>query len=284
MKLSIVIPAYNEATLIAATLSNILADNVLKDCSIVVVCNGCIDNSLDVLTNFKQTHELSLTTRNISFITINETKASKTHALNVGVSATSADVTILLDADILVSGSDLCALANRLIENDLKALSPQVCFDVEKSNRLVKAYYEVERNSHYNTHLRLSNVIALSAICVDKVFPIPDVIADDEYIRRSLADNEYAIDKDTSFSFIAPKTLASVASVLARVERGNMQLNEMSLHSSSMTSGAVEKARLFSSVIFILTKVLAKIRARVEYYGSAKNEWHRDQSTRDIGE
>ena len=282
MNLSIVIPAYNEATILAATLSNLMADNMLNECTIVVVCNGCVDSSIDVLADFKQMHAPSLTAKSISLVIINEAKASKTHALNVGVNSANADVTILLDADILVSGADLCALASHLIEKKLKALSPQVYFDTQKSDRFVKAYYEVERASHYNNYLRLSNVIALSAECIEEVFPLPDVIADDEYIRRSLAEGEYCIDKSTSFAFIAPKTLSSVAAVLARVERGNMQLNKMNLRSTSNTSGSAEKTPRVARCVFILTKLFAKVRAKLEYNSALKNKWHRDQSTRDI--
>lgn len=187
---------------------------------------------------------------------------------------------VLLDADILVTGQCVMSLFEQLELRKLKAVSPRVAFDTAKSSKWVSHYYQVEQRSHYNQTLRLSNVIALSAQAVKELNQFPDVIADDEYLRRSFSNTDYAILSEFSFSFIAPRNIYSLITVLARVERGNIQLDQMGHFSAGVTSGNRAPQKLVARLIFITTKLCAKVLARVEYHFGRRNKWHRDLSNR----
>ena len=86
MKLSVIIPAHNEAKYIARTL------NSIQGAEKIVVCNGCTDNTAELARKHAD-----------KVIEINEANVSK--ARNVGAKASSNDRLIFLDADTIPSKS-----------------------------------------------------------------------------------------------------------------------------------------------------------------------------------
>ena len=84
-KFSVIIPAYNEEALIVKTLTLLLDDNHLNSIELVVICNGCKDNTYIETLSFLEKNSLLLQQRNINFSVLEVDKASKTNALNIGV-------------------------------------------------------------------------------------------------------------------------------------------------------------------------------------------------------
>lgn len=278
--LSIIIPAYNEEKLIVNTLEYLLADQHLSHCKIIVVCNGCSDNTAYNVSTFQSLINDTLTTRSIDLILIDDPKASKTNAMNIGLNYNADNPIVFIDADILISGKTIIELTASLNDNVLAA-SPKINFKYQESSWVVRAYYKVASHSNYNHNNRLSNVIALSAKGLAKLNSMPEVIADDEYIRRSFHVSEYLILQHVLFDFICPKTLGSLLNVLTRVERGNIQLNALNYKdkSEAITSGF----RAFNYLlfpVFILCKLYAKFRAKKQYENGRITQWERDESNR----
>lgn len=280
MTISIIIPAYNEASIIEGTLNSLLADKELVDCEIIVVCNGCSDNSFDVLLAYSKFNAECLIEKNIKLIALDEKKSSKTHALNVGIATSTFTTKVLLDADIKVTGLCINTLVAELNRLGLKALSPRVQFDTSKSDYLVKRYYQVEQNSKYNKTLRLSNVIALSDEGSVSLGQFPEVIADDEYLRRQFSFEDYGVLPSESFVFYAPEDLSNLVNVLSRVERGNMQLNQLGIVAKEHTRGQLLSVKFIDRVVFISVKLIAKALAYFQYNFGDKTKWQRDLSTR----
>ncbi len=280
MNISLIIPAYNEANLLTRTIDYVLGDNELQNCEIIVVCNGCKDNSIEVLTRYQKDNQNVLNSKSIVLKVIDEQKPSKTHALNIGMKDAAAENVVLLDADILVSGACIQELVKVLKEKALLALSPAIEFDTGDSSSAVKRYFNVSENSKYNKELRLSNVIALSAIGRQAVGDFPEVIADDEYLRRQLKFNEYAVLRTHSYAFKTPKDMFNLISVLSRVERGNMQLNKIGVHAKENTTGTQESTSFLDRSIFVVVKLIAKTLAWLQYHFGNNSKWQRDESTR----
>jgi glycosyltransferase involved in cell wall biosynthesis len=280
-KFSIIIPAYNEETLIVKTLTLLLEDNHLNAIELVVICNACKDNTYAETRSFIEKNSVLLQQRNIDLFVLEVDKASKTNALNIGVNKSQNSIKVLMDADIQISGKDLNTLVAELQDNQLKAISPKINFSFEKSNFFVRQYYRVASLSFYNTNKRLSNVIALSESGVKQIFPLPEIIADDEYIRRQFLPAEVAVSKQCTLVFTCAKNLKNLLQVLTRVERGNVQLNSMQISApiAKIPKGYNKPPALCFPTFFFI-KLFVKIRAKLQFMQGKTKQWERDESNR----
>ncbi len=280
-KVSVIIPAYNEEALILKTLTGLFDDDSLMNIELLVVCNGCKDQTYFKTLSFIKENSLLLKQKNIVLLVLETSKASKTNALNIGISNSHSSIKILMDADIQICGEDLNILVGELHSQNLKAISPRVKFSFENSNFWVKQYYRVASRSFYNINNRLSNVIALSADGIKRISPLPDIIADDEYIRRQFSPNEIAVSQRCTFIFTCTKNLVNLLQILTRVERGNVQLNSCYRNTSITNSkkGYYEPPLLCFPTFFLI-KLIVKIRARFQFSQGKINQWERDESNR----
>jgi glycosyltransferase involved in cell wall biosynthesis len=282
-KFSVIIPAYNEEKLISQTLNYLLADDYLSNIEILVVCNGCYDKTYENVNRYIEENQSSLNEKSITLLVTLIEEASKTNAINIGVIQTVAEIKILLDADIEMTGQGIETLVDELIERKLKGLTPKVTFSYQYSSFFVRQYYNIASQSFYNTKYRLSNVIALSPEGVSTLGTLPKIIADDEYIRRLFSDSEVSISDNCAYTFICSKTLGSLLQVLTRVERGNIQLTQFS-HKFKVTC-KVKGYRSFSILsfpFFMIIKFLIKIRAKFQLARGNIFQWERDESNRTI--
>jgi len=279
--LSIIIPAYNEERLINITLKYLLKDNNLKDCEIIIVCNGCVDNTFTVVSKYVESQFNLSITRNIIFTVLDTPIRSKTNALNIGINSAKSGNIIFIDADIHITGTDVNTLISNLSDENPLSVSPKIQFDFNESSFFVRVFYKVSSQSFYNQYYRLSNVIALSAEGRKRLGVLPEVIADDEYIRRQFLVEEYKIIKNIHFEFKCPKNLKNLLQVLTRVERGNLQLNSLGYYDKNKAkiSGFPKRVWLFFPA-FILIKVIAKIRAQWQFKKGMVKQWERDESNR----
>lgn len=279
-KISIIIPAHNEQLLITKTLNFILKDGVVTECNIIVVANGCHDNTVNNVNAFIHEQASALQSKQIIIEVLDVEKASKTNAINIGLSHAPAGVKVLLDADINISGQHLLNLVNCLSEKVL-AVSPKLNYDTSQSSRLVKWYYAIAAASLYNQAHRISNVIALTEVAQQKMGNLPNVIADDEYIRRRFHHSEYQVIKTACFTFKCPKDIFNLLNVLTRVERGNLQLRKLNVEDHSDVQG-LSTPFTFSIryVTFATCKVIAKYRAKWQFFIGKINQWERDESNR----
>jgi glycosyltransferase involved in cell wall biosynthesis len=90
MKISVIIPAYNEENNITETLESLLDQSRSVD-EIIVVDNNSRDNTVDVVRMFEDV------------ILISESKQGISHARNKGFSYASGDILVKVDADTIVS-------------------------------------------------------------------------------------------------------------------------------------------------------------------------------------
>lgn len=280
-KFSIIIPAYNEEALIVKTLSQLLDDNNLNTIELIVICNACKDNTYTKTLSFIEKNSLLLQQKNIDFLVFEADKASKTNALNIGINNSQSSIKVLMDADIQISGKDLNTLVAELKENQLKAISPRIKFSFDTSHFLVRQYYRVARLSFYNTNKRLSNVIALSESGIKQISPLPEVIADDEYIRRQFLPAEVAVSRRCTLIFTCAKDLSNLLQVLTRVERGNVQLKNLDIRiPATNAQKGYNKPPLLCFPTFMLIKIFVKMRAKIQFMQGKIKQWERDESNR----
>ncbi len=109
MELNIVIPAYNEEKRIEKTLKNYskFFDNKKIKYELIVVCNGCIDNTVNIVKDFIKKN------KNIKLLEYKDT-IGKGGAILEGFKKTKGDIVGFLDAD---GSFDLEEIYNKLIKN-----------------------------------------------------------------------------------------------------------------------------------------------------------------------
>ncbi len=110
---SVVVPAYNEAAGIAATVDSMVASSYDGDLEVIVVDDGSTDGTADIV------RKLGL--RNVRVIT--QPNAGKPAALNRGIGEARHDVLVLVDGDTVFQPDTLTRLADRLDDPAVGAVS-----------------------------------------------------------------------------------------------------------------------------------------------------------------
>jgi len=135
MKISFVIPAFNEEGYLEACLSSILLEkkNAACDVEIVVVNNASNDRTKEVALSFKEVR------------VIDEPKKGLTHARQAGFVASTGELIANVDADAILPHGWINTVVNEFEKPKLIALSgPIVYHDLPiSSNILIRVYYYI---------------------------------------------------------------------------------------------------------------------------------------------
>jgi len=274
---SIIIPAYDEEKLIGTRIKNLLEPLATNCNEIIIVCNGCTDATADQARKIiNQLANKSALDCHIIVVELNI--GSKINALNHAVNISKNPISVLLDADIEISSGDCAELVNFMTHNNLLAASPTSEFNYKQANWLNRRFYKIVSSSTYNKEHRIANVIALSAEAKAKLFPLPNVIADDAYIQRMIGKSDYKLLNTIHYTFNCPRTTLAMLKVQSRIIRGNLELKSKYPNLIAPKS-KVSKSSALDRAIFITIKTAAFIIARLELLFNVK-KWHKDDSSR----
>ena len=127
---SVVIPAHDEAAVIDRTLDALRADPAWDDLEVVVVCNGCKDDTAAA----RRAHGARVVETEV---------ASKAVALDLGDRTATAFPRLYLDADVAVGPGAVTALLDCLEASGAPAASLRVRFDAPGASRLARWYLRV---------------------------------------------------------------------------------------------------------------------------------------------
>src|SRR5437879_7884120 len=101
--ISVIVPAHNEHSVISRTLKTMTARAIPGELDVIVVCNGCTDDTAAVAGSFGPPVRV-----------IETGLAGKTLALNLGDKAATFFPRIYADADVHITIETMRTLANRL--------------------------------------------------------------------------------------------------------------------------------------------------------------------------
>ena len=282
---TVIIPAHNEAAVIARCLDNIhrdAPDNHAME--IIVAANGCSDATAHIAREAApDAHILELP------------QGSKTAAINAANAVAGGGARIVLDADVECSFTTLAEMAEAVGEDAVMIAAPAIRIDVSRANALVRAYYRVwERQPYARQGKGGAGCYALSQSALDKIGPFPEVIADDAWIHTRFPDHQRRlVAEDASgnpvFTTVhPPRTALEQIRVEARRQIGNRQLREHfpSPHAirSGGTGGVVSAIRGGASLpdvaVFFTMKLAARLLARWRILCGRSRVWTRDESSR----
>jgi hypothetical protein len=290
--ISIVIPAHNESAVIGRLLAALSAGPLRREMEIVVVCNGCTDNTAEVARSADpQAH-------------IIETDiAGKVHALNLADAAATAFPRLYIDADVVVTQDTVGKLAARLMQGTQDtestqgtqetqaalAVAPRPQIVTEGCSLPVRAYFTIQRMlPSAREGIGGSGVYGLSETGRRRFGAFPPVTADDGFVRIQFAPHERETVADAVSRVQAPRRLHHLAAIKSRSLYGSYELARLYPHLWLNRGPSNHRAllqlyrqpRLWPALL-IYSWVMIEARRRARHRIRTRQEsWQRDETSR----
>lgn len=278
INVSVIVPAHNEAAVIRRSLGSLLDGFPFDDWEVIVVCNGCSDDTAEIVREYGRVRLIETDT------------ASKTHALNLGDEAARGKVRIYADADVSITARDLRLLVDRLDRSALLAVSPGFRMNLEACSWWVKAYYEIWLLMPFiQQGFMGAGVYALSEQGRRRFDHFPEVISDDGFVRGSFAASECGRVEEAISQVWAPKTLSGLIKIKTRSRLGSYQLlrlfsdmrDEHSKSKSDILRRFVGRPRVWPElIVYILVNLICKFRAKRLLKRINAYRWETEHSSR----
>ncbi len=145
--ISAVVPAYNEAAGIAATVRSLVTSSYPGDIEVIVVDDGSADATAAIV------QQMAL--RNVSVIS--QPNAGKPAALNRGIAAARHDILVLVDGDTVFQPDTIGRLASRLFDPSVGAVSGNV--KVGNRNGILGRWQHLEYVIGFNLDRRMFDIL-----------------------------------------------------------------------------------------------------------------------------
>jgi glycosyltransferase involved in cell wall biosynthesis len=212
---SIVLPACNEAAVLGRTLDSLVGGAAPGEFDVLVVANGCTDSTAEVAAR--------------AGVRVLETATpGKANALRLGDEACTGFPRVYLDADVVVTADDLRLVVAALQEPGVLAAAPAPQLNLDGASWVMRRVHKVH-DTLVGPSRALAGVgiYALDADGHARVFPMPDVLADDEWVHRSFAPDERTV-VAAARSVVRPAlTVSAHLRRRVRVRLGNRQLEAL---------------------------------------------------------
>jgi glycosyltransferase involved in cell wall biosynthesis len=277
---SVIIPAYNEASVIDRCLSAMLGDADPGELEIVVVANNCSDDTA------------ARARKHGPLVKVVETPiGSKIHALNLGDEAAVGWPRLYVDADIVVSTQALRDVAAMLGEGSpLVVAAPTAVVDYQARSRLVQSFYKVWTQLPYFTEGVIgAGFYAFSKAGRERFGEWPDIIADDEYARLMAAPSERGVNREHTFTITPPTQLRMIAKIQTRARAGMYQLharfpellrNETTNPARTLKVIAGRPDLWVHAPLYLGLMTFAKLMAHRKLRKGLQKVWERDETAR----
>jgi glycosyltransferase involved in cell wall biosynthesis len=283
---SIVIPAHNESMVIERTLGSILANRVNRAVQVIVVANGCSDDTAERARSVARV----VNAANFRIEVIDAPVGNKIHALNLGDRAAAFFPRAFLDADIEMS-PDLLQRVADMFERDPQArlVAPDVRYEYPGRNRLLAGYYHLWQSlPHVKRNTMARGFYAIDERLRERFSEFPLLTADDKFIRNLTTPDERRLVSGAFTRVHLPSTLSDLLNVKTRWTYGNLELSERKPELNINDRGEHDGAAAFVLArpwlwvhlpmffyVYWYTRRAAQRKLRERRSG-----WERDQSTR----
>jgi glycosyltransferase involved in cell wall biosynthesis len=275
---AIIIPAHNEAAVIGQTLQALLPQ-VREDDEIIVVCNGCSDDTAGVARRFEPR------------VVVLETEVpSKTNALNLGDRQAHSYPRIYLDADIVLGDGAVQKMVDALSAGPWLAVAPDPQMDLAGASWAVRAYYDIWLSLPYcRSGMIGAGVYALSEAGRARFGDFPAVIADDGYVRAIFKEAERGRVSDARSVVHAPASLKWLLKIKTRSRLGGMELvlkfpgllaNEAKDYSGAMRGVLANPLKWPKVLVYLYVNLLSRLLAKRRLKNLAGYQWEKDASSR----
>lgn len=279
--MSIVIPAHNEAQVIGHLLSQLVSAAEPGEFEIIVVANGCTDNTVEVAAAFAP-HVRVLSTP----------VASKREALAIGNRSAKGFPRLYVDADVGLTTDDARALAEALRRPGALGVGPELTHDMTGRPWTVRWYYDVwVRLPEVRRGLFGRGVVGVSEAGYERISSLPTMLADDLAASLAFSLDERVIVPGARVVVYPPRTFADLMRIRVRAAMGVNQIEQTDGAPSStartqpaeIASIAYHQPLLAPRVaLFLMVAALARLRARRMAAQGGYSTWLRDDSIRQV--
>jgi glycosyltransferase involved in cell wall biosynthesis len=276
---SLVIPAHDESRSIGHCLDSMTGGITENELQIVVVCNGCSDDTAEIARRFGPPVEV-----------LETPVASKVAALRLGDEVAAGFPRFYVDADVELPLESLRRVADVLRRGPWLAAAPRMKVDLSRRKWAVRAYYAIWTRLPYHTSGMIgSGVYAVSETGRLRFDTFPDLISDDGFVRLQFGPEERTSVEGASFTIRAPETLAAVLRIKTRSQKGAVQLkrafpelarNDMRDYRSALTGILREPRQWANCCVYLYVILVTKLRAYWLNYARDLDEWERDETSR----
>lgn len=278
---SIVIPAHNEARVIGRLLDSLLAGSAKGETDIVVVCNGCTDDTARIAA-----------ARGPRVRVVEIPVPSKHVALRTGDDHALGFPRLYVDADVVITSADVRALTEPL-EDDTSgvlATAPERHIPMTGCAWRVRAYYQVwQRLPAVREGLFGRGVIAVSKAGHARIAALPPLMADDLVASLAFAPEERLVVGAAGVVVQPPRTWRDLIKrrIRAAVSTTQVEQHQGPQEASARTSKADllavlrrEPKLLPGVAVFVAAAVTARRKAGKAIRAQDFGTWLRDESSR----
>jgi glycosyltransferase involved in cell wall biosynthesis len=278
---SIVIPAHNEAPVIGRLIGQILLSSHSGEFEIIVVANGCTDNTAEVaagISPFIQVISIPI--------------ASKSDALAVGNRMATSFPRLYVDADVELGGEDIRILAEALSRPGVLCAGPERAYQTEGRRWQVRWYYSIwTRLPEVRRGMFGRGVIGVSAEGLARMETLPTLMADDLAASLAFSPEERMIAPGAHVLIHPPRTFGDLLRGRTRAVMGADEVEAIAtgLNATARTRmGDIVKIvcraphRAPQAALFLGVALLARSRARRLVAKNGYTTWLRDESSRQV--
>jgi len=280
---AVVIAAHNESAVIARCLDALEPLTKGGIAHVVVVANGCTDNTVGIASN------------RIGVTVLDLAVASKVAALRAGDRVAADGPRIYLDADVVLTAPAALAIFDALAPASDTAGGPlagrpPIRFESSRASLAVRLWYRI-RGQLPSIQKRLwgAGTYALSVRGRARFDEFPDIVSDDLFIDTLFTTNESIIVDTDPVTVYTPLTTADLMSILVRTYRTQREVEQQTVSGpiSSAQRGQLRDIVTLlrrrpwlapAAVIYVTVISRARLRARSVPASSA---WERDNSSRE---
>jgi glycosyltransferase involved in cell wall biosynthesis len=280
--ISIVIPAHNEEAVIAAGLRALTEGAGPDELEVIVVCNGCRDQTATVARAAGPPVRV-----------IETDVASKPNALNLGDAAACGFPRFYIDADVAISLEAVRRIAAILDRGEALAAAPAVeTVFLKGTQPAVRAYYEAWMSLPYvQEGMMAAGAYAVSREGRTRFERFPDVIADDGYFRLLFTSEERREVGGAVCRVLAPTNLSDLIKIKTRSRLGVIQLQTLfgdlyrrdaarKQYGAALRRLAADPRAYRGAAIYLWVTAVSRYRARLQARNLASYAWERDNSSR----
>ncbi|WP_020042861.1 glycosyltransferase family 2 protein [Salipiger mucosus] len=214
--LSVILPASNEAALIARCLSSLVASrwNAAAPVETLVIANGCRDDT----AGRARAQAGAFAARGWPLRVIERAEGGKLGALNAGDAAARGPVRVYLDADVTVSPDLLAQLHDALDTARPRYASGRL--DITAGGVMARAYARVWRQVPFMARgVPGCGVFAVNAAGRARWGAFPEIISDDTFVRLNFAPAE-RVGVPAPYRWPVAEGLANLVRVRRRQDAG----------------------------------------------------------------
>ncbi len=275
----VAIPAHNEEAVLPICLHSLLEQEFDGFLKVVVVANGCEDQSANIARNFVGRFEAD----GHELLIVETRKLGKANALNLADrQLRKIEMRLYMDADVTPSAN--------LVSECVAALQPGTGVYLCSPKKLIespvswvsRSFARIWQNSSVvKDDVLGAGILAMNLCGRQRWGALPDVIADDGFMVSWFAPSERAVLRNATATLSLPEGFVAMLNVCARWDRGGIQLRRdfpflpyTQRSASFRLCDALRHASLLDVLVYVLVRAGSRVLAHQRYW-KKRQKWER---------